>query len=60
MLSSLSFVERAHNAVILGPPGVGKNHLSISLGVKAVESGYFVHFLTLEQLIPALAIQVQV
>jgi DNA replication protein DnaC len=36
--------------VILGPPGVGKTHLSIALGVKAVEAGYSVLFLTLEQL----------
>ena len=37
-LAGLSFVERAHNVVILGPPGVGKTHLSIGLGVKAVEA----------------------
>ena len=47
-LSGLSFVERAHNIIILGPPGVGKTHLAISLGVKAVEAGYSVLFLTLE------------
>jgi DNA replication protein DnaC len=49
-LAGLSFVERAHNVVVLGPPGVGKTHLSIALGVKAVEAGYSVLFLTLEQL----------
>jgi DNA replication protein DnaC len=38
-LAGLSFVERAHNVVILGPPGVGKTHLSVGLGVKAVEAG---------------------
>ena len=53
-LAGLSFVERAHNVVILGPPGVGKTHLSISLGVKAVEAGYSVLFLTLEQLMTRL------
>src|SRR3989337_950971 len=25
-LAGLSFVERAHNVIILGPPGLGKNH----------------------------------
>jgi DNA replication protein DnaC len=35
-LSGLSFVERAENVVLLGPPGVGKTHLAIALGVKAV------------------------
>jgi len=53
-LAGLSFVERAHNVIILGPPGVGKTHLAISLGVKAVESGYSVLFLTLEALMTRL------
>jgi DNA replication protein DnaC len=49
-LAGMSFVERAHNVVLLGPPGVGKTHLAIGLGVKAVEAGYSVLFLTLESL----------
>lgn len=49
-LAGLSFVERSHNVIILGPPGVGKTHLAIALGVKAVEAGYSVLFLTLEAL----------
>jgi DNA replication protein DnaC len=47
-LAGLSFVERAHNVIVLGPPGVGKTHLAIGLGVKAVEAGYSVLFLTKE------------
>jgi DNA replication protein DnaC len=53
-LCGLSFVERAHNVVLLGPPGVGKTHLAIALGVKAVEAGYSVLFLTLETLMTRL------
>ena len=53
-LAGLSFVERAHNAVLLGPPGVGKTHLAIALGVKAVEAGYSVLFLTFETLVTRL------
>lgn len=49
-LAGMSFVERAHNVIILGPPGVGKTHLAIGLGMKAVETGYSVLFLTLESL----------
>jgi DNA replication protein DnaC len=49
-LAGMSFVERAHNIIILGPPGVGKTHLAIGLGVKSVEAGYSVLFLTLESL----------
>ena len=30
------------------PPGVGKTHLAIALGIKAVEAGYSVLFLTLD------------
>jgi DNA replication protein DnaC len=53
-LAGLSFVERGHNVIILGPPGVGKTHLAIGLAVKAVESGYSVLFLTLEALMTRL------
>jgi DNA replication protein DnaC len=53
-LSGLSFVERGQNIVLLGPPGVGKTHLAIALGVKAVEAGYSVLFLTLEGLMTRL------
>lgn len=53
-LAGLSFVERAHNVVILGPPGVGKTHLSVALGVKAVEAGFSVLFLSLESLMSRL------
>ena len=35
-LAGLAFVERSENVILLGPPGVGKTHLAIALGVKAV------------------------
>jgi DNA replication protein DnaC len=34
-LADLSFVKTKTNIVFLGPPGVGKTHLSIGLSVKA-------------------------
>ena len=40
--------------IILGPPGVGKTHLAIALGVKAVEAGYSALFLSLEALMTRL------
>lgn len=49
-LAGLSFVERAEHVVLLGPPGVGKTHLAIAFGMKAVEAGSSVLFLTLEAL----------
>ena len=53
-LSAMGFVGRAENVVLLGPPGVGKTHLAIALGIKAAEAGHRILFLTLEQLMTKL------
>ncbi len=53
-LAGLGFVERAENVILLGPPGVGKTHLALALGVKAVEAGHRVLFVTLETLMARL------
>jgi DNA replication protein DnaC len=39
-LASCHFVEHGQNLVIRGPPGVGKSHLAVGLGLKAIEHGY--------------------
>lgn len=54
-LAELSFVQTKTNIVFLGPPGVGKTHLSIGLAVKALEVGYSVLFTTLAHLAADLA-----
>nr|CAD87825.1 transposition protein IstB (IS21) [Escherichia coli] len=38
-------MERSENVILLGPPGVGKTHLAIALGVKAVDAGHRVLFM---------------
>ena len=45
-LSLCHFVEHGENVVLLGPPGVGKMHLAVGLGRKAIEHGYRVLFTT--------------
>lgn len=45
-LGTLRFIEEAANVLLIGPPGVGKTHLAVSLGHRAVEKGYRVYYTT--------------
>lgn len=53
-LASLAFLERKENVILLGPPGVGKTHLAIALGVEAIIAGFSVYFVTLQDLLAQL------
>jgi DNA replication protein DnaC len=43
-LATGRFLHEGRNVIFLGPPGVGKTHLAIALGVKSVELGHRIYF----------------
>ena len=53
-LASLEFVKAHENLILLGPPGVGKSHLAIALGIRAVEQKRRVRFWTAADLVQEL------
>ena len=53
-LHELGFLDRQENMILLGPPGVGKTHLAISLAIAAAEAGRRVYYGTLAALIESL------
>jgi DNA replication protein DnaC len=53
-LGSLSFLSSAQNVLFIGPPGVGKSHLAIALGLKAATARRRTAFYTAEALIDLL------
>jgi len=53
-LASLRFAHNAENLVFLGPPGVGKSHLAIAMGIEAVTAGFKVYFVNAGTLVEGL------
>ena len=53
-LAQLGFIDRNQSVHFLGPPGVGKSHLALALGMEAIRSGKSVYFTTLTELITSL------
>jgi DNA replication protein DnaC len=56
-LKELSWLEKGFNLIFLGPPGVGKSHISIGIGIEAINSGYKVRFISMADLIHILKTQ---
>jgi len=54
-LASCHFIEHGDKVVVLGPPGVGRTHLAVSLGLKVIETAYRMLFISEANLIAALS-----
>jgi len=54
LLATCAWVREHESVLLQGPPGVGKTHLAIALGVKAVENGFSVAYYRLEDLLHAM------
>ena len=53
-LAELKFIDRTEVLHLVGPPGTGKSHLSVALGVEAIKAGRSVYFTTLADLVGVL------
>jgi DNA replication protein DnaC len=53
-LAELDFIARKEVVHFLGPPGTGKTHLALALGVEAVKAGRSVYFGTLADIVASL------
>jgi DNA replication protein DnaC len=53
-LGTCSWIRERYNLLLQGPPGVGKTHLGVALGVRAIENGFSATFFRLEELLASM------
>ena len=53
-LMTMRFIHNHENVVFLGPPGVGKTHLSVALGMRALQSDISTYYISAVKLVQAL------
>ena len=46
-----NFVKERRNIIFIGNPGIGKTHLSIVIGIKALMKGYKVLFTSVSEIL---------
>lgn len=51
LLATCAWIRQAETLLIQGPPGVGKSHLAVGLGVKAVEQGFSAQYYRFDELL---------
>ncbi|WP_427448963.1 IS21-like element helper ATPase IstB [Pedobacter suwonensis] len=53
-LMNLSFLDNKENLIFLGPPGIGKTHLAVAIGMEAITKGMKTYFITMSELVSQL------
>jgi len=54
-LATSRFIHEAKNVLFIGPPGVGKTHLSLAIAISAIHNGYSVYYRSAFDLVEDLA-----